>query len=94
MWSLVGPPVSAHPVAEDYNKETEFGRLFLFLSPVYYTPLQMGIGILQKRILEKVAGPFEKVSMDQTAAILPATPAALTVPSPPPAPASIRVAAA
>jgi len=86
---VAGPPVSAHPFPEDYNKETEFGRLFLFLSPVYYTPLQMGIGILQKRLLEKIAGPFEKVSTDQTAAILPAPP---VVASPPRA--TIRVAAA
>ena len=66
---------------EDYNKETEFGRLFLFLSPVYYSPLQMGLGILQKRFLEKIAGPFEKVSIDQATAIVPTPPA--IVPSPP-----------
>jgi len=67
---------------EDYNKETEFGRLFLFLSPVYYSPLQMGIGILQKRFLERIAGPFEKVSMDQATAIVPTPP---NVVPPPPA---------
>lgn len=86
--------MSAQAVADDHNKEAEFGRLFLFLSPIYYTPLQMGIGILQKRILERIAGPFEKVSTDQTVTIPPATPATLTLASPPPTPATIRVAAA
>jgi hypothetical protein len=83
--------VSAHSTADDHKKEAEFGRLFLYLSPVYYSPLQMGVGILQKKVLERIAGPFEKVSMDQTAAIPPATPAlSLALP----APATIRVAAA
>jgi hypothetical protein len=79
-------PVSAHPSPEDYNKETEFGRLFLFLSPVYYSPLQMGIGILHKRLLEKIAGPFEKVSMDQATVIVPGPP---TIVPPPPAPTAV-----
>jgi len=93
---------------EDHNKETEFGRLFLFLSPLYYAPLQMGISILQKRVLEKIAGPFEKVSVDQTTAaavklpapptaatptVAPSTVAPSTVAPPPPAPATITVSA-
>ena len=32
----------------------------------------MGIGILQKRLLEKIAGPFEKVSIDLATGIVPA----------------------
>ena len=72
-----------HLSPEDYNKETEFGRLFLFLSPVYYSPLQMGIGILQKRFLEKIAGPFEKVSIDQASAMVPAPPAIVQSPPTP-----------
>lgn len=79
-------PVFPHLSPEDYNKETEFGRLFLFLSPVYYSPLQMGIGILQKRFLEKIAGPFEKVSMDQVTATMPTPP---TIVPPLPTPAAI-----
>ena len=79
---------SLTPFPADYNKETEFGRLFLFLSPVYYTPLQMGMGILQKRVLEKIAGPFEKVPVDQIATIQPSPP------SHTPAPATIRISTA
>jgi len=72
--AIFGLLVSPHLSPEDYNKETEFGRLFLFLSPVYYSPLQMGMGILQKRILEKIAGPFEKVSIDQATDTAPTPP--------------------
>lgn len=82
MHALWLAPVSPHFSPEDYNKENEFGRLFLFLSPVYYSPLQMGIGILQKRLLEKIAGPFEKVSIDQATGIVPAPAIAPAPPTP------------
>lgn len=52
----------------DYKKASApydgpLGRLFLWTTPMYFTPMQTLIWTLQKTLLEKAAGTMEKVAV-------------------------------
>ena len=58
---------------EDYEKASApydgpLGRMFLWTTPLFFTPLQILIWNLQKAKLERIAGVMEKVSV-----VVPAT---------------------
>jgi hypothetical protein len=53
---------------EDYEKasapyEGPFGRLFLWTTPSFFTPVQVLTWNVQKIMLEKAAGAMEKVTV-------------------------------
>ena len=49
---------------DDYGKaEAELSRLFLWTTPVYWTPVQIWIWRTQRAFLEKNGGPIEAAGM-------------------------------
>lgn len=47
----------------------EYGRTFLWTSPLYYRPTHILFGFLNRKYLEKAAGPFQKVDLTSKAAL-------------------------
>jgi hypothetical protein len=47
----------------------EYGRTFLWTSPLYYRPTHLLVGFLNRKYLERAAGPFQKVDFTAHAAL-------------------------
>ncbi|KAG6823672.1 hypothetical protein H0H93_003254, partial [Arthromyces matolae] len=44
----------------DYEKTgSQYGRLFLWTTPMFYTPILMAYSHMGKKYLERIAGPFD-----------------------------------
>lgn len=59
--------------SENSSTSLQYGRTFLWTSPFYYRPAHLLFGYLYRKQLEKVAGPFVKVTVPQKEEKVPQT---------------------
>lgn len=64
VWLDLRNKLSSNPTTPN-----EYGRTFLWTSPLYYRPTHLLFGFLARKNLEKEAGPFQKVDFTSQAVL-------------------------